>query len=959
MKKVLCSFLWLLIVLGMFLPGCHAAKIKYDSRIPQLAFAAQELKDALKEAGREDLKVTLVVKPDESSPEAFQIRSVNPTHIEVTGSDATGTMYGGLEVADLLRLGLPIEDQDQKPFVEKRGVKINIPLDIRTPAFDDSGEAAQRNIETMWDFEFWKEYLDELARYRYNVVSLWAAHPFPTMIKLEGYPDIAMDDVYYAKEGSLNTTHLDAAVRMEDDIDGNLGLGKKISIDEKIKYWQKVFQYAADHGIEIIMMHWNLHMHGAVGKYGITQEQDNPVTIKYIRACVRQMLLTYPQITGIGVCAGENDDRYLRDEYMTENFVFNTYGRAVMDVKELQPEREIRFIIRRHSTNYADFTNAFKNYTGGVIETSVKYAVAHMYSSRRPQEWEKRIVDEGWLDKYKVWLNLRNDDIFMHRWGSPDFAREFIKWMPHEHSPGFYMGSDTYVWGREFISKNPETAGRLEIDKHWYRFRLWGQLAYNNELGDEYWQAVLKYRFPSVDAKLLLEAWEKVSEVIPQLNRSVWSPTDGSFCAEGCRRTSGFLTLDGYQFARPAMVLNRIDNAPDPQCITVTDWARAYLKGEELKGVTPLQVADNLDGYAALAQEALSVLRSQMGNKVELKETLNDIESMAFLGRYYADKMRGAAKLALYRQGGRQDSKYLDQAVAHMEDAVEEWKAYAAVLTPQYKTQIGARANSLDWNSTLKEVEKEVETIKEEGDYPELRFTNLTDGARIPKGSDLRVEIEATDGNGLPEVMLLLNGLVLNAEKKRDNLFVWSGSSDEILKSLQTGMYHLEAVAVDKNGLRTYEEINIAVGNASHSSMRDWKDEIHQVILSEGEIIEDKDIRDFPCLNCYLSLGEDGTLALVNGTPSDSESRIWGTIGKANRPKPQLVPYRFYTVLEKGQLRIYREKPGHPKLKIYETRSVSGPSPFKFGITASRRLVIFSEVEGKKRKIAWRSPVQN
>ena len=87
-------------------------------------------------------------------------------------------------------------------------------------------------------------------------------------------------------------------------------------------------------------------------------------------------------------------------------------------------------------------------------------------------------------------------------------------------------------------------------------------------------------------------------------------------------------------------------------------------------------------------------MRAQIGDNVELKETLNDIDSMANLGRYYADKMRGAAKLALYREGGRQDSKYLDQAVAHLEDAVEEWKAYAAVLTPQYKTQIGARANS-------------------------------------------------------------------------------------------------------------------------------------------------------------------------------------------------------------------------------------------------------------------------
>ncbi len=178
------------------LPGRLAASVEYDAKIPQLAFAAQELKDALKEAGRENLQVALIVKPDEASPEAFQIRSVGPTKVEIIGSDATGAMYGGLEAADFLRLGLPIENQEQAPFVEKRGIKWNIPLDARIPSYDDSGDSAQNNIETIWDFEFWKAYLDDLARYRYNVLSLWATHPFPSMIKLEDYPEVALDDVY-------------------------------------------------------------------------------------------------------------------------------------------------------------------------------------------------------------------------------------------------------------------------------------------------------------------------------------------------------------------------------------------------------------------------------------------------------------------------------------------------------------------------------------------------------------------------------------------------------------------------------------------------------------------------------------------------------------------------------------------------------------------------------------------
>ena len=956
MKKMPRSFCWLLFVMGMVLPGRLEASVEYDAQIPQLAFAAQELTDALEEAGREDLQVALAVKPDESSPEAFQIRSVEPTRVEVTGSDATGAMYGGLEVADLIRLGLPMKDQDQEPFVEKRGIKYNIPLDARTPSYDDTGDAAQENIETMWDFAFWKAYLDDLARYRYNVLSLWTTHPFPSMITLEEYPDIALDDVYRISDGVLQPQHKNKLQDVDFDKPGTLKLVKEISIEEKIAHWQRVFQYAGDRGIEIYLFCWNVFTWYADGKHGITQQQDNPVTIEYTRKCVRQMLLAYPQVAGIGVTAGENADWYTEGERSIETFIFKTFGRAIMDVREQQPNRQIRFIFRRHVTEHPDVTIAFKDYTGGIVDTSIKYAVAHLYSSRRPQEWETRIVKEGWLDNYRVWLNLRNDDIFMHRWGSPDFVREFIKWMPHDHSPGFYMGSDGYVWAREFVAKNPEMAGRLEIDKHWYRFRQWGQLAYNNELGRDYWEAVLKHRFPGVNARLLYDAWASTSEIIPQLNRAIWAPTDGDFSAEGCMQRSGFLTVDEYCFDRDPMSLTRIENAPDPQCISVTQWAKAFLAGKELKDITPLQVANNLDEYAETAQAALPALWKTAGDDVELKETLKDIDSMAYLGRYYADKMRGAAKLAVFREGGRRDKRYLDQAVAHLEDAVEEWKAYAAILSSQYKTQLLARTHFLDWNRTLKEVEREVATVQQEGDFPRVRFTKLTDRARVPVEGGLRVEVRATDGNGSPEVKLYLNGLSLKAHAKEPH--VWSGESDGLLKALKPGRYHLEAAAEDKNGLSSHQEIQIDVGDVSQNSPANWREKIHQVILNEGERLMDGEVREFPRLECFLTLEEDGRLALFRGSPLGRDGLIWKTRGKADRPTPQPTPWRFYTVLEHGQLVVWRGTPDNPDVILWQSNKPSEPGPYRLGITVSKRLAIFRD-EAKRSKIVWRSPVQD
>jgi hypothetical protein len=953
----------LIVTLGFLLPGRLAASVEYDAEHPQLAFAAQELEYALKETRREDLQVALIVRLDDSSPEAFQIRSVTPTQVEVTGSDATGAMYGGLEVAELLRLRLPIDDQDQEPFVEKRGIKFNIPWDARSPSYDDTGDSAQKNIETMYDFEFWRAYLDDLARYRYNMLSLWSTHPYANLVKLEDYPEAILEDIYRMKDGLIQPHHPrdlfksfdtdgDGAITPED---GTIELVKKMTMDEKIAHWKRVFQYAEDRGVEIYLFSWNVFTHGATGKYGITQDQTNPTTIDYVRKSVREALLMYPQISGIGVCSGENDRRELDGTSdSTEHYIFKTYGRAIMDVKKGQPNREIRFIHRRHGSEPYWVRDAFKDYTGGPLYSSVKYAVAHIYSSRRPQEWERRIIEDGWIQDFKVYLNLRNDDIFMHRWGSPDFVREFIRWMPHEDSPGFYMGSDGYVWARDCISKNPAIAGQLEIVKHWYRFRLWGQLAYNNQLGDDYWQAVLKHRFPSADAKLLHDTWQTVSEITPQLNRSVWTATDAGFAAEGCMALFshlGFLTVDDYHFDREPMPLSRIENAPDPQCISVAKWAQAYLAGDAktLKGLTPLQVADNLDGFAQAADDALPRLRSQVGDNEELLETLLDIESMAHLGRYYADKMRGAAKLALFRVGDRQDSKVHSEAVAHLEGAVLHWKAYADVLGSHYHPSLMARTHHMDWNKTFEFVKDEVVTVRQEGDFPEVRFTNLQGGDSFPVGTDLRVDVTASDGDGIDEVKLYVNGLLLQAEDSTGP-YVWSASSDEQLKNLREKFYRVEAVAIDKNGVVSRKVATIEVGNPKPGSENDWKDEIHRVFLSDGEILKsdkgDEVTFDLPRLECWFRFGGDGKMILRDEA---ADVIIW-------RANSKTEAGRHHAEFKNGKLTTYTDWPGGSDVNEIWTSvrnmKIRHKGPFKFGVTRGKKVVCFSEEDGET-EIVW------
>jgi len=257
--------------------------------------------------------------------------------IQIKGGDAKGLMYAGLTLVDNLQAGkglLKTGTISGKPYLPYRGIKFNIPLDARTPSYDDTGDAAQQNIATMWEFDFWKNYLDNMARYRYNLLTLWNLHPYPSMVKVPGYEDVALNDVcVYTGQVTDKTDMRWKNEGIQDP--ANLRVVKKITIGEKIAFWKKVFKYADDRGIDIHLYHWNVFVNGAEGKHGIEARQDSPETIDYLRESVKQFMLTYPTIKGIGVTAGENTKNNIKGEYSIENFIGKPMARESWKLKRL------------------------------------------------------------------------------------------------------------------------------------------------------------------------------------------------------------------------------------------------------------------------------------------------------------------------------------------------------------------------------------------------------------------------------------------------------------------------------------------------------------------------------------------------------------------------------------------------------------------------------------------------
>jgi hypothetical protein len=594
--------------------------------------------------------------------------------VAVFANDAAGAMYGGLDVAEALRLGQldALDESTRRPHLARRGIKFNIPLDARTPSYSDNSTAAQANIAEMWSFDFWRHFLDEMARHRYNVLSLWNLHPFPSLVRVPEYPDVALNDVMRTRARMDETFSFRGEDMVRPEMLQQLETVVELSIDAKIQFWRDVMQYAADRAIEVFWFTWNIFTFGAEGKYGITPAQENEATIAYFRASVRELVLTYPLLAGIGITAGEQ----MRDggKYTKAQWLWAAYGQGILDARKLAPNRRIRLIHRFHETSQGDIIEAWKAYPD-TFELSFKYSIAHMYSIPNPPFIHDALkqLPAG----RKLWLTVRNDDVYSFRWADAAYARAYIQAIPEpERIAGFYMGPDGYIWGREFLSKHPSTPRELVIRKQWFSFLLWGRLAFQPDLPAAHFTRILAQHFPEAPAPLLEQGWAAASSVFPLITRFFWGDIDLRWFPEACLshpRASGFYTVRHF-VAGVTM--------PGSNVANLRQWRAATLNGKALNATSPLEIANQL-GDAAL--RALAIV-AEIGDKAragtELANTLNDMECMGFLAHYYAAKIRAAAALALFDMTGA--IPHQTEAVRILEGASSHWRRYAEAYTRHY-----------------------------------------------------------------------------------------------------------------------------------------------------------------------------------------------------------------------------------------------------------------------------------
>jgi len=687
------------IVLAIAIPTVVSAEtvgVFSDNSIPQIKFAANDVKTALEskgfkvemnalsnlKSGYSKKKVVIalvsnaeVIKfltaeggtiPTGLGEQAYSLRTTQKKKSSywVLGGDINGAMYGAFQIAENIDADgfSGTYNNQEAPFLLNRGMKLNMPLDKRIPTYVGGWSSTSTGlaIPNVWDITFWKKLIDQQARNRYNVLSVWVHHPFPALVKLADYPKACLPN-----------------------IEGFDGYVKEWNHEQRVAFWREVMAYARDRGMKFYFFNWNIHLEYTRTQYpNITEARTNATTLDYMYKSMQALIATYPDLAGFGISAGDGMQRknqeFDNDNTLKTKWTWDAMGKAVYDYLKANPNRKFNLIHRGIGSSAEIWSKQYtplKELPNGSTNYSVKYSQAHMYSTPTPS-WTtssiKAIKDQG----DKTWLTVRNDDYFYINWGDHQFVRDFMAGIPNkEVVTGMYIGSDGYTPTRTYFYKNPALNGQLEVERRWYMEMLWGRISYNPQISDDVFKNMLAKRFPSVSGADLFQAWTLASRPLPRATELImdkWS-LDFDWYPEGCNsdpgRCTGFRTV--FDFANMSKHKNAklTTVAKGSNLCDISNSAAGTCDGKK----SSYAVADEMQADAQTALKIVEKMNS--GGSQDLQVAINNIKQMAYLSLYYAHKVRGAT----YLKAGQTDKARDEMGMAYC-----RWMSYTRAMEKDY-----------------------------------------------------------------------------------------------------------------------------------------------------------------------------------------------------------------------------------------------------------------------------------
>jgi hypothetical protein len=681
--------------------------------------------------------------------EAFLIRQVGKVWV-VSGSDASGVLYGELELATRIKAAGALPegiDDTEHPALKLRGTCIG----MQKPEITYEG-AEYDYLYTPKDFPFfydktaWTKYLDMLADDRMNTLYLWNGHPFTSLLKLPKYPE--------AQE--LPTAQLEQ----------NIAMFKWLTAE------------ADKRGIWVLQGFYNIHLSHAFARahnMPFHLSTPNQEASDYTRYVISEFVREYPN-AGLMMTLGEALSPHKGAEWLTRTII-----PGVKDgLKELGTSVEPPIVVRDHATDIDDVMTAVKPIYSNIDTLSKWNGESLTWTNVRGPVLDrfKMLAENSNVAVANVHL-LSNLEPF--RWGDPDFVRQTLANFQRDGIEGLHLYPLRY-W--EWPVSGDNTSPLLQqTDRDWIWFDSWARYAWNpnRDAAKEhaYWAGRFAEKYGSAEAgEKLLDAYTLAGPCQPRLLPWI-GITEGNRQAFALGMTMPQL-IDADRF-NPAQTLWTGD-APAGE--RLNEYVANEAKGlPQPKGETPLGVSEEVLELSRKALEsAESAAPFVSTDKDEYLRIVNDMRSIHLLMEFYNAKTKAAEQVMLY--GYDHNAEHLKRADTLLAESVDDFRKLTEIAGPAYRTatsmetsqrQIpfrGGMNNFPSWQQVLPMYEKELATFRkrvvqlQSGEtnssakntepLPQVAFT-LKDGVggtfTVQKGAELFLGGKSTISEVAPELV--------------------------------------------------------------------------------------------------------------------------------------------------------------------------------------------------------------
>ncbi|MCX2484375.1 hypothetical protein [Pedobacter sp. MR2016-24] len=575
--------------------------------------------------------------------------------IYVIGADASGALYGCLELAERINKTGKLPQEltiSDHPEMILRGTCIGLQKPDYLPGHDVyEYPYTPETFPWFYDKELWIKYLDMMVENRYNSLYLWNGHPFSSLVRLKDYP--------YAVE-----------------VD-----------DETFKKNEQIFKFltteADKRGIWVIQMFYNIIIPKPFAdKHGLKTQDRNrpiiPIIADYTRKSIAAFVEKYPNV-GLMVALGEAMEGVGQDDidWFTKTIIPGVKdGLKAANIREEPP-----LVLRAHDTDApAVMKAALPLYKNLYTENKFNGEALTTYEPRGAwAELNRKLANIGTVNISNVHI-LANLEPF--RYGSADFIQKSVQAMNQNYgAKGLHLYPQASYWDWPYTAdKSKERI--LEVERDWIWYKEWARYAWNSkrDRADEvnYWSGQLaeQYGTDLKSGKAILDAYEASGEISPKLLRR-YGITDGN-------RQTLTLGMLMTQLINPFRygLFTLLYESEAPEGEMIIDYAEKEWKKQGHIGETPMRVAQEVVVYGRAAITAIEQVKIVSQNQEEFRRLKNDIYCYDAMANFYADKVKSALWILRYKYSNEVTD--LEKALPFLKSSIEHYTTLVRLTEDEY-----------------------------------------------------------------------------------------------------------------------------------------------------------------------------------------------------------------------------------------------------------------------------------